>query len=188
MENKPRNTGNLVGGILLIMLGLLILAAQIFRGFDFWGRFWPLIIVGIGSMFFVGMFAGGKSVSGLAVPGSIVSSIGLMLLVQNFTGYWQSWAYSWTVIIISIGLGIIIMGWWGGNSEQRQSGWNVAKVGVVMFVLFGAFFEIIFNSSKLADYIFPSALILFGLYLLLKQSIRSLGKRSDDLPGEPPTL
>ena len=184
MESNPRNNGALVGGILLILFGLLALVTQIFKGFNFWGTFWPFIIVGVGAMFFVGMAAGGKSTAGLAVPGSIVSVIGLMLFVQNITNHWESWAYGWTVIVISVGLGIFIMGLWGGNQEQRQSGVNVMRVGLIMFIIFGAFFEMIFNSSVLADYIFPAGLILLGLYLVFKRSVRLPGKRNDDQPTD----
>lgn len=180
MEIKSRNNGALAGGILLILFGLLALLSQFFRGFDFWSTFWPFIIIGVGAMFFVGMAAGGKSTAGLAIPGSIITGIGLMLFVQNLTNHFESWAYGWTVIIISVGLGIYIMGWWGGNMEQRRSGAGVMRVGLILFVIFGAFFEMIFNSSALANYVFPAGLILLGLYLVFKRSGLLTGKRSDD--------
>ena len=58
METKPRNSGALVGGVLLILFGLAALTTQIFRGTDFWSAFWPFIIVGVVAVFFVGMVAG----------------------------------------------------------------------------------------------------------------------------------
>jgi hypothetical protein len=109
MSNK-RISGSLVGGIILIALGLLSLFGQIFRGFPFLSYLWPFIIIGFGGLFFVGMLAGGKSMAGLAIPGAIISGLGLMMFIQNLTGYWQSWAYSWTVILVLVGLGIFIMG------------------------------------------------------------------------------
>jgi hypothetical protein len=176
MEINSRNSGALVGGGLLVLLGLLALASQLFGGFDFWNVFWPFIIIGVGVMFFVGMAAGGKSTAGLAIPGSIITGIGLMLFIQNLTNRFESWAYGWTVIIIFVGLGIYIMGWWGGNIEQRRSGAGVMRVGLILF------FEMIFNSSALANYIFPVGLILLGLYLIIKRSGILPGKRSDDHP------
>lgn len=171
MENKPRNPGSLVGGILLIVLGLLALFSQIFDRLDFWGNLWPFIIIGIGGMFFAGMVAGGKSTAGLAIPGTIIGMIGLMLFVQNLTGHFESWAYGWTVIVFSVGLGIYIMGWWGGDASQRKSGAGVMRVGLFMLIIFGAFFEgLIFRSFSFSDFIFPVALILFGLYLIIKRS------------------
>jgi hypothetical protein len=143
---------------------------QLFSGFDFWGTFWPFLIMGIGAMFFVGMFAGGKSVAGLAIPGSIIMAVGLMLFIQNVTNHWESWAYGWTLILIAVGLGIYIMGLYAGSQSQRQSGVQVMKVGLVLFILFGAFFEMIFNSFGLSNILFPVALILLGLYLLVTRS------------------
>lgn len=184
MEPRNRNSGTLVGGVLLIVFGVLALLSQFFRGFDFWGTYWPFIIMGIGAMFFVGMAAGGKSTSGLAIPGSIITLIGLMLFVQNLTNHFESWAYGWTVIIISVGLGIYIMGWWGQNPEQRRSGAGVMRIGLILFIIFGAFFEMIFNSSQLTNYLFPAALILLGVYLIFRRSGLLSAKNSDDQPTD----
>lgn len=175
-----KNRGSLVGGILLIVFGVLALFGQIFRGFDFWGTFWPFFVIGFGAMFFVGMAAGGKSASGLAIPGSIISVIGLMLFVQNLTGHWESWAYSWAVIVISVGLGILIMGYWSGDEGQRRAGWGVMKIGAILFILFGAFFEMIFNSFGFARFLFPVVLIALGVYLILSRAgILSNRKKMD---------
>lgn len=181
--STQRNAGALVGGSLLIIFGLLALAGQLFRGFNFWNTFWPFFIVGFGLLFFVGMFAGGRSVSGLAIPGSIFTAIGLMLFYQNLTGHWESWAYGWTVILMAVGLGIFIMGLWGQNLSQRDAGLRVLRIGLVMFIIFGAFFELIFTAGMpfgLRGIIFPAALILLGIYLILS--------RSGFLPGRKPEI
>jgi hypothetical protein len=185
--SSQRNVGSLVGGGLLIIFGLLALVGQLFRGFNFWNTFWPFFIIGFGLLFFVGMFAGGRSVSGLAIPGTIVTTIGLMLFYQNLTGHWESWSYGWTVILMAVGLGIFITGAWGQNPSQRAAGLRVLRIGLVMFVIFGAFFELIFTSGMpfgLRSIIFPAALILLGLYLILTRS-GLLPGRSKDAVSEP---
>jgi len=171
--SSQRNTGSLVGGSLLIIFGILALFGKIFQNFDFWGTFWPFFIIGVGLLFFVGMFAGGRSVSGLAIPGTIITTIGLMLFYQNITNHWESWSYGWTVILMSVGVGIFIMGIWGQNNTQRAAGLRVLRIGLIMFVIFGAFFELIFTSGMpfgLRSIIFPAALILLGLYLVFMRS------------------
>lgn len=182
--SERRNVGSIVGGGILILLGLLALLGQGFPGFNFLGSLWPLIIVAVGVMFFVGMFLGGKSAAGLAVPGSIITGIGLMLFVQNLTGYWESWSYGWTVILISVGLGVFLMGVYDGNERSRQAGLRLMQIGVILLIAFGAFFEgLIFGSrhaSGIGPLIFPAALILLGLYLVLS---RSIGKRGSAQPG-----
>jgi len=173
-----RNSGSIVGGSILILLGLLALLAQGFPGFNFWGVLWPLIIIAFGGLFFVGMLAGGKSAAGLAIPGSIITVIGLMLLAQSLTGYWESWSYGWTVILISVGLGIFIMGLYSGNEPSRRAGVRVMQIGVFFLIVFGAFFEsLIFASRRtgVGPLIFPAALILLGLYLVLIRSHRGRG-------------
>ena len=98
--------------------------------------------------FFVGMFAGGKSMAGLAIPGAIISGLGLMMFIQNLTGYWESWAYSWTIILVLVGLGIFIMGLYTEDMHRRQAGLRVMKVGAILFIIFGGFFELIFNAFR----------------------------------------
>lgn len=166
MENKNRHIGSFTGGVILIAFGLLALASQLFRGINFWGTFWPLIFIGIGVVFFAGMFASGRSGGGLAIPGSIFTGIGLLMFLQNVTNYWQSWAYGWTVIVMSVGVGIFIAGWWSESESQRRAGTRVFTIGLILFVIFGAFFEMIFQTSGLAQIVFPLALVALGVYLI----------------------
>jgi len=186
--SSKRNTGSLVGGSLLVIFGILALLGQLFRNFNFWETFWPFFIIGVGLLFFVGMFAGGRSVSGLAIPGSIITTIGLMLFYQNITDHWESWAYGWTVILMSVGLGIFIMGIWGQNLTQRAAGLRVLRIGLILFIVFGAFFELIFTAGRpfgLRSVIFPAGLILLGLYLVLARS-GLLARSSDNAAPETP--
>jgi hypothetical protein len=179
-----------VGGSILVIVGLLSLLGQIFQGFDFWEAFWPFLVIGLGAMFFVGMFLGGKSVAGLAIPGTIITGLGVLNLVQNLTGWWETWSYGWTIIIILVGLGIYIMGRYNGNTHTRASGVGVMKVGLVLLIIFGAFFEMIFSadhSSGFRQMVFPIALILLGLYLVVVRS-GLLPRRNKDANQQPEIL
>lgn len=170
MANRNRQIGSLTAGVFLIGFGLLALASQLFRGFDFWRTFWPLILIGIGIVFFAAMFASGRSGGGLAIPGAIFTGIGLLMFFQNITGHWESWAYGWTVILMSVGVGIYLSGWWSGREHQRAAGTRVFGIGLILFVVFGAFFEMVFQSSQLAQIIFAAALIVLGGYPILTRS------------------
>ena len=170
MSENRSNAGSLVAGLALVVLGVLALAGQFFRGFDFWETVWPFFVIGVGGLFFVGMFSGGKSAAGLAIPGSILSVIGVMLFLQNLFDHWESWAYGWTVILMAVGLGIFIMGWYTENPGQRSSGLRVLKIGGILFILFGGFFEMIFDSFGISRFLFPVALILLGAYLVFARS------------------
>ena len=167
MQTNRSNAGSLIAGAILILFGILALAGQVFRTID-WGAFWPFIIVGFGALFFVAMFAGGKQAAAFAIPGSIIGGIGLILLFQNITGRWESMSYFWTLIILFVGVGIYLMGWFGGDENQKRSGFGVMKVGFILFLIFGAFFEMIFSSF--GNLAFPILLILLGVYMVLSRS------------------
>ncbi len=189
-SNRPNNAA-LVGGTLLIGFGLLSLVGQLFRDVVNWSYLWPLTIVVAGALFFAGMFMGGPKVSGLAVPGTIIGGIGLLLLYQNLTGAWESWAYSWTLIVVFVGIGIYIMGSYGADEGQRRAAVKVMKVGAILFVVFGAFFEMIFSMDRslgLRGLLFPSLLVLLGAYLIVRR-LGLLGGRdkTDAQPQVPPT-
>jgi hypothetical protein len=183
MQTNRSNAGALLGGAVLIAFGLLALAGQIFRSLN-WDFFWPFIVIGFGALFFVAMFAGGKQTAGFAIPGSIVGGIGLVLLFQNVTRHWESMAYFWTLIILFVGAGIYIMGWYGGDAGQKRSGARVMKVGFILFVIFGAFFELIFSSFN--NILFPILLILLGMYLILSRS-GLFGGKQDGPVNIPPS-
>lgn len=180
MQTNRSNTGALVGGTLLIAFGLLSLASEVFRGFN-WGFLWPFIVIGVGALFFVAMFAGGKQAAGFAIPGTIVSGIGLVLLFQNITKHWESMSYFWTLIILFVGVGIYIMGVYSNDPGQKKSGAGVMKVGLILFIVFGSFFEMIFSS--ISNLIFPILLILLGAYLVLNRS-GLLGKHKEDTSSD----
>ena len=166
--NTNRNAGGLIGGAVLIAIGLLSLASRVFQNFN-WGFVWPFLVIGVGAVFFVAMFSGGKQTAGFAIPGTIIGGIGLVLLFQNIFKHWESMSYFWTFIVIFVGLGIYIMGLYGNDEGQKQSGWRVMKVGAILFVIFGAFFEMLVFSS-FNNLIFPILLILLGVYLVLSRT------------------
>jgi hypothetical protein len=167
MNPNRSNAGSLIAGTLLIAFGLMALLGQFFNRID-WGFLWPFTVIGFGALFFLAMFASGRGAAALAIPGSIISGIGLVLLFQNITGRWESMSYFWTLIIIFVGVGIYLMGWYGGDANQKRSGWGVMKVGAVLFLIFGAFFEMLFSSFN--NLVFPVLLIILGIYLILSRS------------------
>ncbi len=184
-----RNRASAVFGIILVALGLIFLAGQFIRidlGFDLW----PFAIIGFGALFFIGMIAGGRSSAALAIPGSIISMVGLNLFVQNTFGLYENWSYTWTLIPIAAGIGMVIQGYYGGMEDARQRGFRLIRVGVIMFLIFGAFFEMVLGiggNSIAARTLWPIALILVGIYLFASRLF--FGRKSDSSPvsQEPPS-
>jgi len=163
-----RNLINLYLGILLLALGAVFLVGQ-FLGGGFWSYFWPFFVILTGAAFFVGMGAGGQRVSGLAIPGSIISMVGLILLVQNTFRQWQTWSYAWALIIVAVGIGLVIHGSYSESEGARRTGLNLIRLGLILFLAFGIFFELLFFliGERHASAIFWSvALIAVGVYII----------------------
>jgi len=164
---------SLIVGILLILLGLVFLAGQFLNIGPY---LWPFFVIAVGAGFFIGMAAGGRPLSGLAIPGSIITMIGLILLVQNALGIWETWAYAWALIVAAVGIGVMIHGWASGDREALRGGLHVLGIGFILFVVFGAFFELIvgFAWAQQGDVIvswgrrifWPAMLILAGLFII----------------------
>lgn len=165
--NRHANAGALIGGALLIGFGLLSLVGQLFRGLN-WGVLWPFTVIGFGVLFYIAMFSGGKQTAGFAIPATIISGIGLVLLIQNIFQHWEAMSYFWTLIIIFVGAGIYLMGWYTEDANQKHSGLKVMRTGLILFILFGAFFEMMFSSFN--SMIFPILLIALGAYLVIARS------------------
>ena len=172
MEPRKTSSGALAGGIALIAFGLLFLVTQIFQRTNFWGFFWPFFPIALGVIFYVVMFAAGKSAAGFAIPATIITMIGLILFFQNLTGLWQTWAYAWALIVFAVGLGIYIMGAYAGRESDKRGGVSVMKIGLILFIIFGAFMELIFAtfvSRDIMQMVFPALMILLGIYLIFRR-------------------
>ena len=174
-----RNRWGLFGGAVLIALGLIFLASE-FLSFNVWRWLWPFFILGVGAAFFMGMFAGGRGFGPLAVPGSVITTLGLILLVQNIFGIWGTWAYAWTLMIAGAGVGLMIFGSWSGVPDLARAGRVVTTVGVVLFLVFGLFFELgasLLGLRSPGGLAWPLLLILAGLYVLVGRPLleRSTG-------------
>ncbi len=166
MNNSASNQKTL--GVVLVVLGVLFLlgsaggwGARILE----WG--WPLWIVLPGVALLFSAFLGGKTSANNAVPGAIVTTVGLILLYQSITNHWESWAYAWALIPAAGGLGAFIKGVLSDDAKIRDSGWKATLTGLLMFVGFGAFFELfVFHNIPLPRFTLPILLIGAGLYYI----------------------
>ena len=186
MSEKRSYQPNLVFGVLLIALGLLFLAGQFFR-VNFWEISWPFFILAPGLIFLTLAISGGPKSSGFAVPGSVLSVLGLIFVFQTLTDHFASWAYVWALIFpTAIGLGMFIMGVRTENDELRAQGRGLLRAGVVLFVALGVFFETIFRlgDNLLSRLFWPVAIIALGLYLILRQTGLLRPSRTQEFHGD----
>lgn len=168
MDRRTRS--NLVGGLILLVLGIVFLAGQIFPNFNIWinaDLSWPLFIIAAGILLFIfGILIGEPD---MAVPASIVAGIGGLLYWQNATGNWGSWAYAWALIPGFVGIGSLISAMLGSHPRQsRRNGINLIVISLVMFLIFGS----LFGAFNVLGTYWPVLLILLGLFLLLRTLLR----------------
>ncbi|MER3482567.1 MAG: hypothetical protein C4332_04860 [Meiothermus sp.] len=188
MNTDPDNhSRNQIIGIILVVLGGLFLLGQVVdlgESIGHWG--WPFFVMLPGILLLVLAFVGGKTSAGLAVPGSIVTTVGLILFVQNVTDHFESWAYAWGLLVAAAGVGRFLQGTLEPNLKTRQQGLQLASAGVILFVAFAAFFELfIFNQSQLAHHLVPIALIAVGAYLLMRRNASERGSEPPRGPSNP---
>lgn len=157
---------NQVVGIALIVVGLLVLFG---RMASLGGAGWPLIVVLPGLALLAWALLGSREAAPLAIPGSIVTTIGLILFVQNLTDYFQSWSYAWGLIVSGVGFGVFLHGALINDPKREREGMQVVTIGLALFAAFGAFFEFfIFDNwagSWVGRWLLPLALIAAGLLL-----------------------
>jgi hypothetical protein len=90
VERSPSsNQAATVGGIVLVGLGLVFLAQQAL-GLDLGHFGWPVFVLLPGVAMLAAFALGPQSAGGLAVPGCVVTTLGLILAVQNTFGVWQT--------------------------------------------------------------------------------------------------
>jgi hypothetical protein len=134
------------------------------------------------------MVIGGKSTGFLAVPGSIITTVGLILLVQKSFGMWETWSYLWTLIFCAVGLGLVIQGTWSGLPDLRKRGWELARAGVILFLIFSIMMEFIFTatgvSGRASSPVWPALLIIIGLYQLVTRIYRLASRKAGPQDGD----
>jgi hypothetical protein len=177
MERSSSNQAATVGGIVLVGLGILFLVQQVV-GFDIGHFGWPLFVLLPGLAFLAAYALGPRGAAGMAVPGCVLTTIGLIFAIQNTFNLWATWAYAWTLIITAVGLGLTLQSERLGQPRAARTGIYMVESGLLGFVVFATLFELIldishFGLGPLRGTLGPAVLILAGLYLLLRRRTRS---------------
>jgi hypothetical protein len=103
----------------------------------------------------------------------VVTTVGLVLLYQNNTGHWASWAYAWALVgPAASGLGMALWGIRTGDPAEIRNGTWTLLGGLGIFVLGFLFFEGVIGISgerlPLPEWVLPAAVIAIGLVVLAR--------------------
>jgi len=139
-----------IAGIVLLVLGVLLLASELLLDFvrglgisDDALRWWPALVVGLSLFFLVpGLLGGGnrRLRAGMVIPGALMAGVGSALLYTSLIGRWDAWAYLWTVIPFSFGLGMYAAGWIADAPAFKWIGSGIAIGGLVAYLVFAIAF------------------------------------------------
>jgi hypothetical protein len=153
IERSPsRMTGTLLVGMLLVVGGaaaFLVQAAGFQLG-ELVGRDgWPFLVIIPGLV----MLAATTIVPrpngvGLAIAGAIVTTVGGILLYQNASDNWESWAYVWVLIPTAAGVAMTVYGTAIGHDGLVLTGSRVALIGAVLFLAGMWFFGSLFSYGE----------------------------------------
>jgi hypothetical protein len=178
--------GTAVFGIVLIAIGIAFFVAQSVN-FDWARTGWPLFVIVPGVLMLLGGLAirseGGL---GLAIPGAIVTTVGLVLAFQEATDAWASWAYMWALVAPgSVGVALVAHGLLHGNRDLVDGGLPTLATGLGLFVGFGLFFENVLDIDREASVnvmrdVMPIAAIVLGALIVL---VNLLPRRKESIPG-----
>jgi hypothetical protein len=165
-------------GLVLIVAGVVFLGVQlagIVLPFEIADVGWPLFIIAPGGVLLVvGLLLPGAPGVGLAVAGSIVTTVGLVLAYQQATGHWTSWAYAWALVGPgAVGAGTLVWGTLHLSRDAVRTGLGALGVGVVLFLIGFGFFEGLLNLggerglAPLGRQALPVALIVAGVLVIV---------------------
>ena len=158
-------------GGLLLLLGIVVLLGQAL-GLELGQVGWPFFVIAPGlGLLGIGLAATGRLGEVLATVGGAVTMAGLVLLVQNATDRFDTWAYAWTLVVVGAGLGRWLVGVVRGRSDLAATGRWLMAAGLVAFVVFAVFFEVVIGIGGRGygaggRYGLAALLILAGLVLL----------------------
>ncbi len=153
----------LITSIVLVSLGLLSLAMDIFFGWRI-NIGWPLALTMLGGVFTILAEVLREKWSWadlLHLPGSLLASMGLIFLLNILTGDWNAWAYAWMLALAGLGVGVILAnraGHWPRIVNIAASA--VVIAGVTLALLFGAI-----AGGRFAQVMAPILLVMGGVSL-----------------------
>jgi hypothetical protein len=160
--------GKMVLGVGLIVIGGLMILGQIFN-FRVGSLLWPFSIILPGGFLLMLGLSEKTNDEALSIIGSLISATGLLLLYQNVTGHWASWAYAWSLIApTSVGVGLWLFGKVKSRQSQIDSGKGVMRVGLIIFAVGAVFFELIIGISRFGRGLGAGILVLVGIYMLAR--------------------
>lgn len=174
--NRDRN--NIVLGLIFIVLGIIFLANtmgfihltwSIISVFTRLG--WPLVLLLTGLGMHLSFFSGRNADAGILVPGGILTTYGLLFLLNTLFGWWVMTAL-WPVFILGVAIGLFELYLFGNREKGLLIPVSILGGIAIIFLSFtiGGFIH-----TKIKEFIIPAVLVIIGVIIVLK-NYRGSGK------------
>jgi hypothetical protein len=163
--------GLFIPGLPLLTTGCLLFVSSITSNWALWGKLWPLEIIGLSLGFVMATIF--LRVIWLMLPASIVGLTGLVLLFCSLTGFWVSWAVLWTVIPLSVGLPLLLIGIFQQHDGVKLAGLIVSGFAGLAFTAMSA---VIASSSWITKLGGPVIIFLLGVFMIGSTMFRKRDK------------
>ena len=176
---KDRGGSLALLGAIVIVVGFVAFAFEQFSvDVASWlgGSGWTLFVIVPGLILLGAAFVLDEGPArAVTIAGAVVTTVGMLLLYQDQTAHYESWAYVWSLIPGAAGVALIINGWRFDQPDLVTVGTRMVAVFGAIFVAGLWFFETIFQTNEppfaLGDN-WPIVAILGGGVLLVAGLLR----------------
>jgi hypothetical protein len=188
-RSSPATSTGMVLGIILVVVGCLFLALRV-ADISLGSHAWPLWLVVPGMAMLTGSLAiPPRNGLGLAVPGAILATVGLILWVQDVYGLYGTWAYAWALVAPTApGVAMLLYGAVRGDGALAADGLRTMLTGLGLFLGFGLFLEGMIGISghriEHLDQVLPYAVIGLGVLLVVLSLLGGGGPSRRELRRE----
>lgn len=154
----------------VIAIGVALLVSNLF-GFQLIEVLWPGFVLAPGLMLLWPAYNATPErpsrLAFLAVPGAIMITVGALLFVMNLSNHFEAWAYSWPLLLASVGWALMYIRRFEPEHRIHDKGYKFLRGMVFLAMGLAVFFELIIFGSF--SPLLPLGVIGFGVYLLVKE-------------------
>lgn len=152
----------------IIGIGGLLLAANLFD-FALMDFLWPGFIIVPGLLLLWPAYNSvpeqNSRLSFLAIPGAMLTTIGLMLFMMNMTDHFEAWAYSWTLLPASVAWAAMYIHRFEPDRKIHETGHKFIRSMIMAFGGLFVLFELVIWGNF--HPLLALGLIGYGIYLLV---------------------
>jgi hypothetical protein len=177
---RPNGGQAIVLGIILILTGVGYILFEIiprwFLQLDVAHYGWPVFVI-VPGLVLIGVGGTTQDVSGLCVPGAVVTMTGMVLMFQNIFDLFATWSYTWTLVVPGgVGIGMWLQGLAIDSPGLRAAGARTLGSGFILFLLTAVFFEGVVHVSGrdfgfFGRVLFPVLIIVVGITVMVRRTM-----------------